>query len=116
MCLSGDIYDLNNEQWKIVDDSIRFYKKYSHIIADGESSFFGTKVESYIEPKGWQAVVRYCEKTGETLVIVHTFPGDFPNEITLPVQGSVIHDCICSEANRIDLSNQYLTIERKLTR
>lgn len=62
MCLSGDIYDLNNEQWKIVDDSIRFYKKYSHIIADGESSFFGTKVESYIEPKGWQAVVRYCEK------------------------------------------------------
>lgn len=73
MCLSGDVYNLSPEQWEAVDRGIAFYRKCSHIIRAGESSFFGTDVVSYGEPQGWQAVARFCEATGETLLIVHTF-------------------------------------------
>lgn len=113
MCLSGDIYDLDEEQWKVVDRAILFYKKYSHIINYGVSSFFGPEIKSYNEPQGWQAVVRYYEKTGETLVIIHTFSREFPKEISVQVEGQEIQSYICSQGNRLQINEGNLFVELK---
>ena len=113
MCISGDVYDLSPEQWEIVDRAIAFYKKYSHIIKKGVSSFFGSKIESYLSPEGWQAVVRYSEDTCETLVTVHTFGGDIPDMISLPVKAEKILDVLSSEKNEITISGGRLNIQLK---
>ena len=113
MCLSGDIYDLSAEQWDTVTRGIDFYKKASPVIRQGVSAFYGPAIESYAAPEGWQAVVRVHPVTGQTLVVVHTFDGEFPNKITLPVHASRITDTLCSEGNAIALASGALEIELK---
>ena len=113
MCLSGDVYDLSAEQWKCTENAISFYKKYSSIICSGTSSFFGTTIENYGNPTGWQAVARYNPSTGETLLIVHTFGGELPEQITVPVSASGITDILCSENNEITLHDNQISIQLK---
>ncbi|MCQ2433298.1 MAG: alpha-galactosidase, partial [Clostridia bacterium] len=85
MCLSGDVEALSEEQMNVVRRAVAFDKRYSFIINDGKSSFFGPVIESYAKPEGWQAVVRRNEVSGQTLVVIHTFGGEIPETITLPV-------------------------------
>ena len=113
MCLSGDIYDLSQAQWDVVTRGIDFYKKVSPIIRRGESTFYGSGVESYADPEGWQAVVRADKATGRTLVVIHTFGGNFPKKIRLPVQSNRIADTLCSEDNTVTLADGILEIELK---
>ena len=110
MCLSGDIYDLSEVQWDVVTRGIAFYKKVSPIIRRGESSFYGSKPESYVRPEGWQAVVRADEATGRTLVVVHTFGGTFPESIVLPVRANRVTDILCTENNAVTLTDGTLKI------
>lgn len=86
MCLSGDIYDLSPEQWEIVDEAIRFYRKVSLIIQDGETIRHGPKVPSYRHPKGWQAIERTSQDGREKLVVVHVFDESL-TEIQLDLGG-----------------------------
>lgn len=113
MCLSGDIYELNEQQWFIVDNAILFYNKVSPIISNGITEFYGDKIKSYSLPTGWQAIVRYNKQTGETLVVVHTFGGEIPKMIELPVQSFKINSMMCSEQNKIMLQDNILKIELK---
>ena len=111
MCLSGDVVHLSPEQWKKVDEGTDFYRRVRHIIRDGVSSFHGEVSESWRHPRGWQAVIR---KAGEeTLAVIHTFGGDYPEQITLPVEAGSILRTMCSEENRISLENGRLTVELK---
>ena len=111
MCLSGDIYDLSESQWDMVTRGIDFYKKVSPIIHQGESAFYGSSVQSYANPEGWQAIVRTGATTKKTLVVVHTFRGGFPDKISLPVAANRITDVLCTEGNAITLTNNTLEIE-----
>ena len=43
MCLSGDIYDLQEEQWLLVEEGIRFYKRIAPLIKEGVSYRSGRK-------------------------------------------------------------------------
>ena len=113
MCLSGDIYDLSATQWDVVARGVDFYKKVSPIIRHGESTFYGSGVESYADPEGWQAVVRADKATGRTLVVIHTFGGNFPKKIRLPVQSNRIADTLCSEGNTVTLADGVLEIQLK---
>ena len=58
MCLSGDVIDLSKEGWGIIDAGIAFYKKIAPILRDGYTSWFGTEIQSYRHPKGWQGILR----------------------------------------------------------
>ena len=49
----------------------------------------------------------------ETLAVIHTFGGGFPDRIELPVEASEIRGIICSENNRISLEQGRLTAELK---
>lgn len=95
MCLSGDIYDLSEEQWKAVDEGIEFYKKVSHIIKDGVTTKCEYSTIQYNAPTGEQLFVR--ELSGEKLVIYHRF------ENSHAMDTSVLEGCeIIAEYGKAD--------------
>lgn len=71
MGLSGDIYDLSDHQWKLIDEGMEFYKKVSDVIRNGKTTHIVTDVDSYNQPQGGQLVIR--KWGGNTLVIYHRF-------------------------------------------
>ena len=104
MCLSGDIFDLSAEQWETVDRAIAFYRDVSPLIRNGESAFFGEGADTFAHPEGWQAVVRADKNTGRTLVVLHTFAGELPEKVRIPVKASQIDAVLSSEDNGIRLT------------
>ena len=85
MCLSGDVTNLSDEQWDVIDRGIAFYKKISPIIKKGFTYRYGSHITSERHPQGWQGVVRVGED-GKAYALVHTFLGEMPEymEIKLP--------------------------------
>ena len=71
LCLSGEIFDLADDKWQQALKAIEFYGKVSHIIKNGFTSVIKTNVKDYLNPKGWQLVLR--EYGDQALLIVHTF-------------------------------------------
>lgn len=85
MCLSGDIHELSEEQWNKVDEAIAFYKLVSPIIKEGTTRRFGSSVNSYRHPKGWQGIMRLSPDGSQMMVVIHAFGGDVPGGIRLPL-------------------------------
>ena len=71
LCLSGEIFDLTDEQWQAALDGIEFYGEIKHIIKNGVTTQIRTDAEDYSAPCGYQAVLR--EYNTQALLIVHTF-------------------------------------------
>ena len=71
LCISGEIFDLPEENWQIALDAIRFYDEIKEIIKNGFTSLIAYTVEDYYEPEGYQIVLR--EHENKALLIVHTF-------------------------------------------
>jgi alpha-galactosidase len=116
MCLSGDIGDLNVEQWNIVDEGMRFYQRIAPLIKDGISYRFGTRIESYRHPQGWQCMLRMNREGTEGLAIIHTFGGELPEqlEIRLPTASDFqIVDAYSDEMTEISVERDKLTFRVK---
>ena len=112
MCLSGDVGALDEAQWARVDEGIRFYRVAQHIIRDGVSEILGEVSSSWRHPEGWQAVVRRLGT--EQLAVIHTFGGELPQQVTLPVPGAEeVLDVMCSGGNEVTLDNGCLTVTLK---
>ena len=71
MCLSGDIYDLSEHQWTLIEEGMAFYKKAANIIEKGTTILQKYCTESYNRPTGNQLVIRQWKN--DYLVIVHRF-------------------------------------------
>lgn len=71
MCLSGDIYDLTDKQWQIIEEGIAFYKEAADIIKNGVTVSIDNRITSYNMPQGEQLVVRQLKD--KLLVIAHRF-------------------------------------------
>ena len=71
LCLSGEIFDLSDEQWQRALNAIELYGRVKLIIKNGFTSVIRTTAEDYSEPEGYQAVLRKYEN--EAFLIVHTF-------------------------------------------
>ena len=84
LCISGDVFDLSEEQRALAKKGIDFYKKASPVIIDGLTKRFGPFQESNRDLKDYQAGVRYG-KDGRVLVIVHSFAHDGSQEISIPL-------------------------------
>ncbi len=84
MCISGDVTELTEEQWDAIDRGIAFYHKIAPVIKNGISFRFGPKIKSARHPKGWQAVLR-VGKDGEAYAVFHTFDGELPEAIEIPL-------------------------------
>ena len=111
MCISGDVIHLSPEQWRKVEEGTDFYRRVRHIIRDGISTFAGNTSESWRHPRGWQAVIR---KAGtETLAVIHTFGGDYPEMVSLPVEAGRILRVMSSEENEVSLADGKLDVRLK---
>lgn len=71
MCLSGDVYELTDKQWDIVEKGICFYNKVSDIIKFGKTIKYENSIDSYNTPQGEQIVIR--QYNGKLLVVAHRF-------------------------------------------
>ncbi len=111
MCLSGDVSELSADQWAKVDEGIAFFKDVRHIIRDGRSEFYGSVSASWRHPEGWQAICRSTQD--ESLVVIHTFGGEHPDKVSIPVKGSAVKKIMCSEDNEVSLENGMLTVALK---
>jgi alpha-galactosidase len=82
MCLSGDIYDLSEEQWELVRQGMEFYRQAADVIRYGKTILHEYEETGYNHPQGQQLSVR--EWNGKGLAILHRFENskklmpDFP--------------------------------------
>ncbi|MDE7312938.1 MAG: alpha-galactosidase [Eubacterium sp.] len=84
MCISGDVTQLSQEQWRMIDAGMEFYKKIAPMIRDGQSYHYGTQIKSTRHPKGWQALLR-IGANGKAYIVIHLFEGDLPEQIRIPL-------------------------------
>lgn len=89
MCVSGDVFDLTQEQWRIVEEGIALYRRAACVIRNGKSRRYGDENLNYNRLTGWQAVVRQGteDAAGKLLVVAHRFSGEGAEgtlEIALP--------------------------------
>jgi alpha-galactosidase len=83
ICMSGDIYDLDEGQLKIIRDALGYYETAKPVIKNGVSRRYGPDVVNYRNPRGWQALVRHNKDEKKTLLMVHRFSGE--GELTIQV-------------------------------
>ncbi|MGM9594216.1 MAG: glycoside hydrolase family 36 protein [Candidatus Onthomonas sp.] len=91
MCLSGDVTELTDAQWKAIEDGIAFYRSIAPVIKDGFSYFYGSRGPSDRHLTGWQGVVRVQREKGHltggphaaAYATVHFFRGEVPEQITI---------------------------------
>lgn len=86
MCLSGDVTELSDAQWDVIERGISFYREISGIIRSGRSYRRGPKIVSDRHPKGYQILIRDNDE-GEVLVVIHCFNGELPEEIIVDLPG-----------------------------
>ena len=84
MCISGDVWRLSDEQWKVIDGGIAFYKKIASVIKKGFTTRYGTEISSYRHPKGWQGILRIGED-GKAFALFHGFHDAAGLEVSVPV-------------------------------
>ena len=82
MCISGDVTNLTAEQWQVIERGIAFYKKITPIIKVGQTYRVGPQIQRIRYPEGWQGVIR-VGANGEAYVLIHTFGGVYPKEISI---------------------------------
>lgn len=87
LCISGDVFDLSDEQQQLAKEGVAFYKKASPVIAHGFTKRYGRFQDSNRNLQGYQAGVRYGED-GEVLLIVHFFTPADGNCIDIPLDGN----------------------------
>ena len=101
MCISGDVWRLSEEQWKVIDDGIAFYKKIASVIKKGFTTRYGTEISSYRHPKGWQGILRTGED-GKALALFHGFLEAAGTEVSVPVpEGYRISDIYSYETEDV---------------
>lgn len=71
--LSGDIYDLTDHRWSLVESGLDFYRKAADIIKYGTVTLIDSINGSYNNPVGNQTVVK--EYDNKELIIIHRFKG-----------------------------------------
>lgn len=82
LCLSGDVWELDEEQWEMIDRGIVFYKKIAPVIKSGQTYRFGPEIKSIRHPEGWQGMVRVGDRGG-AYALIHAFRGEIPEEIRI---------------------------------
>lgn len=93
MCLSGDVTELSQDQWGLIDGAIAFYRQIAPVIRDGFSYLYSHKGPSDRHLTGWQALLRVRTEEGrlkegphrEAYAVIHRFRGEVPAELVIPL-------------------------------
>lgn len=111
MCISGDIYDLNEKQMKVCNAAQEFYQESKDVIADGYNRIFRQGITSYVRPKGIQVAVRYSKDTSRALIVIHSFANTPKNYSVLLEQNYKIKSALSETVNSISINNCELNIK-----
>lgn len=85
MCLSGEITDLSQAQWRLVNTATQLYRLAAPTIKNGVSRMFRETGASWRHPTGWQALRREALDGRSILLVVHTFSASPARvSVTLP--------------------------------
>lgn len=82
MCLSGDIHNLSDHQWQVVQEAMAFYGKAADIIRNGVTVLHQVSTPGYNEPQGEQLVLRELGNRG--LAVYHRFQNSQDGMPNLP--------------------------------
>ena len=94
LCVSGNIASLNEEQRRLVQEGVAFYKTVRHIIKDGISRRRCCFNRATSHLQGWQAVVRRTPDGGEALVVFNAFAGIQEPQVRLDgLEGYEVRGC-----------------------
>jgi alpha-galactosidase len=85
-CLSGELTELDDEQWRLVNKALALYEKAAPAFANGHWRRFGPRVSRYRAPTGWQALLRTAQDGQGALAVFHAFaaPPAEPVRLDLP--------------------------------
>lgn len=108
MCLSGEIHDLDEAQMDLVRRATALAARCAPVIDHGVSTFLGSAESSYVDPVGWQAVVRRHHRT--TLVVVHHFesPADAVLRLPIPADAGKIIDQLIDPSSSVERVDHHL--------
>lgn len=85
MCISGDVTNLSDAQWNVIERGMAFYRNIASIIKKGQTYHCSPQISQIRHPKGWQGIVR-CGSNGEIFVLIHIFGGNKGEEIPEKIQ------------------------------
>lgn len=111
MCISGDVTDLSEQQWQVLDQGIAFYKSIAPIIKDGYTRWYGPEVQSYRHPTGWQGILRIGMED-QAFAVIHTFNGELPDCIEMVWEDSqeyMIEETYSHSQNTVEIINGTLS-------
>lgn len=110
MCLSGDITELTNSQWQIVDHALCLYRRLVPLIRSGHSYWYGTTPNCYRRLTGWQGILR-AQSDGDAYVVIHTFADSAHEEIRIPLKTgkqASIAEVFAPQSNRFRIEHNQL--------
>jgi alpha-galactosidase len=81
LCLSGEIDELDEQQWSLVREVIRFYDQVAPILKNGRSKLYQEIGLSWQHPHGAQLVLRTSADNSQALLVAHSFAQPLPAEI-----------------------------------
>jgi alpha-galactosidase len=116
MCLSGDLIDLNPQQWNLVVRAQEMYGRISKILKNGKSRRHGSSIKNFSHPSGWQGIVRTTLDTKEALVVLHSFEIKTPETISIPLlkgRNWQIKETFDALGMHIKIEGDYLTCQLK---
>jgi alpha-galactosidase len=85
LCISGEISELNEEQWALVKEAVQFYGQIAPVIARGKSRIYQATNPSWQHLQGAQGVLRVSEDRHSALLILHSFGSPLPTELDIPL-------------------------------
>ena len=90
MCISGDVTQLSDAQWEVLDRGIAFYKKIAPVIRSGISCLDGRISKSWRHAEGYQTLLREGEDAA--YAVIHTFEGALPEKIRVRFKQSAVYE------------------------
>jgi alpha-galactosidase len=91
LCLSGEITQLDEDQWALVKEAIQFYGQVAPVIARGTSRVYQKINPGWQHLQGAQVVSRISEDGQSALIVMHSFGSPLPECITIKLPGEGWH-------------------------
>ena len=73
LCISGDVAQLDDGQWGMIERGIAFYRRLCDIQTDGITAYYGTEQKSFRRLAGWQGIWRRGTRGPYSYLVLHSF-------------------------------------------
>ena len=103
LCISGEIDELNEKQWSLVQEIVSFYDQVAPIIKNGRSRLYQHIGLSWQHPQGAQVVLRTSMDDRQALLVAHSFAKPLPTEIVVDLPSGNWRIVVSQPGRNIDV-------------